>query len=48
MACPATNAHPAYRAFIELWKNADTELQPRVNDARQRLARLAPVEWTRR
>jgi tetratricopeptide (TPR) repeat protein len=33
-----------YRAFIELWKNADPELQPRVNDARQRLAKLTPVE----
>ena len=33
-----------YRAFIELWKNADPELQPRVADARKRLARLTPVE----
>jgi len=33
-----------YRAFIELWKNADPELQPRVADARRRLAKLAPVE----
>jgi tetratricopeptide (TPR) repeat protein/TolB-like protein len=37
-----------YRAFIELWKNADPELQPRVADARKRLARLTPVENTRR
>jgi tetratricopeptide (TPR) repeat protein len=29
-----------YRAFIELWKDADAELQPRVTDARQRLAAL--------
>ena len=36
-----------YRAFIELWKNADPELQPRVADARQRLERLAPVEKRR-
>ena len=35
------------RAFIELWKNADTELQPRVTDARKRLARLTPVEKPR-
>jgi tetratricopeptide (TPR) repeat protein len=36
-----------YRAFIELWKNADPELQPRVADARKRLARLTPVEKPR-
>ncbi|HEY6827107.1 MAG TPA: hypothetical protein VI259_09620, partial [Gemmatimonadaceae bacterium] len=33
-----------YSAFIELWKNAEPELQPRVADARKRLARLTPVE----
>jgi len=33
-----------YRAFIELWKNADPELQPRVAEARRRLAQLTPVE----
>jgi len=37
-----------YRAFIEQWKNADAELQPRVADARARLARLTPVEKARR
>ena len=37
-----------YRAFVELWKNADAELQPRVADARARLARLTPVEKSRR
>jgi len=29
-----------YRAFIELWKDADPELQPKVTDARQRMALL--------
>jgi len=36
-----------YRAFIEIWKSADSELQPRVADARRRLARLTPVEKPR-
>ena len=29
-----------YTAFIELWKNADKELQPKVSEARTRLAAL--------
>jgi DNA-binding SARP family transcriptional activator/tetratricopeptide (TPR) repeat protein len=29
-----------YSRFVELWKNADPELQPRVVEARRRLARL--------
>ena len=29
-----------YARFVELWKEADPELQPRVQDAKQRLARL--------
>ena len=29
-----------YRVFIELWKDADPELQPKVTDARQRVAAL--------
>jgi len=33
-----------YRDFIELWKNADPELQPRVAAARERLKKLQPVE----
>ncbi|MEA3246314.1 MAG: protein kinase [Gemmatimonadota bacterium] len=37
-----------YRAFIELWKNADPELQPRVQAARARLAKLSAVEGSRR
>jgi len=36
-----------YRAFIELWKNADPELQPRVADAKRRLARLTQPEEPR-
>ena len=36
-----------YEKLIALWKNADPELQPRVADARQRLARLTPVEKSR-
>lgn len=36
-----------YRAFIELWKNADPELQPRVADAQRRLARLTQPEQPR-
>jgi len=36
-----------YRAFIELWKNADPELQPRVAEARPRLLTLTPVEKSR-
>jgi tetratricopeptide (TPR) repeat protein len=40
----AEKAAENYRAFIELWKNADPELQPRVAEARRRLAKLTPVE----
>jgi tetratricopeptide (TPR) repeat protein len=29
-----------HRAFVDLWKDADPELQPRVTDARQRVAAL--------
>jgi tetratricopeptide (TPR) repeat protein len=36
-----------YRAFIDLWKNADPELQPRVAEARRRLVKLTPVEKPR-
>jgi len=33
-----------YAAFIALWKNADPDLQPQVEDVRRRLARLGDVE----
>jgi hypothetical protein len=36
-----------YRAFIDLWKGADAELQPRVTEARRRLQELTPVEKPR-
>jgi eukaryotic-like serine/threonine-protein kinase len=29
-----------YRVFIELWRDADPELQPRVREARRRLVAL--------
>src|SRR5260370_6085 len=32
------------KKFIELWKDSDPELQPRVAEARQRLARLTKHE----
>jgi eukaryotic-like serine/threonine-protein kinase len=43
-----TKAIDNYRAFIELWKDADPELQPRVADAKRRLARLTQPEQPRR
>lgn len=43
-----------YSRFIELWKNADPELQPRVTAARKALAslglepqRISPLPWSR-
>jgi hypothetical protein len=33
-----------YLKFVELWKNADPELQPKVASVKQRLARLQDVE----
>jgi tetratricopeptide (TPR) repeat protein len=33
-------ARDYYGRFIDLWKNADPELQPLVRDVRQRLVRL--------
>ena len=37
-----------YRDFVELWKSADPELQPRVAAARARLQALTPVEGRKR
>jgi tetratricopeptide (TPR) repeat protein len=42
------NAITHYREFIELWKDADPELQPRVASARARLQQLTPVERFKR
>jgi tetratricopeptide (TPR) repeat protein len=37
-------AYTHYARFVELWKNADPELQPRVAEVRRRMARLKDVE----
>ena len=36
----AAKAALYYQKFVDLWKNADPELQPRVSEVRQRLAHL--------
>ena len=38
------NAIHYYNEFVELWKHADPELQPRVRDVRSRIARLIGEE----
>ena len=43
----AAKAADHYRKFIGLWEKADSELQPQVAAARQKLAKLAPVERPR-
>ena len=35
-----TNAINYYNEFVELWKHADPELQPQVEDVRRRIANL--------
>ena len=37
-----------FSRFIELWKNADPELQPKVADAKRRLANLSQEAAGRR
>jgi len=36
-----------YAKFVELWKDADPDLQPRVTEVRKRLARLSESETKR-
>ncbi len=38
------NAATYYSKFVELWKNADSDLQPQVADVKQRLAHLRDTE----
>jgi tetratricopeptide (TPR) repeat protein len=40
----AQKAVEHYGKFVEMWKSADPELQPRVKAARERLLKLTPVE----
>ena len=37
-----------YRAFVEQWKTADAELQPRVAEVKKRIEALTPVEKGKR
>jgi tetratricopeptide (TPR) repeat protein len=41
------NAVKYYREFIDLWKRADPELQPRVAEVRRRISRLGDIETKR-
>jgi len=36
----SSNAIDSYNEFVELWKNADPELQPQVEDVLRRIANL--------
>ena len=42
------NAVKYYREFLDLWKRADPELQPRVAEVRRRISRLGDIETPRR
>lgn len=44
----AAKAVEHYRAFVDLWKNADPELQPRVAAARERLRTLTTDDHAKR
>ena len=37
-----------YQKFVTLWKDADPELQPVVDDVRRRLSRLGDLEAARK
>ena len=41
------NAARFYTKFVDLWSNADPELQPKVAEVRKRLARLSDTEAKR-
>jgi len=40
-----TKALDAYERFVDLWKNADQELQPTVRDVRARIERLRKLNY---
>jgi tetratricopeptide (TPR) repeat protein len=44
----AAKAVENYEKFVELWKDADPELQPQVKAAREKISKLAPVEPAKR
>jgi hypothetical protein len=39
-----TKAASYYAKFVDLWKDADPELQPKLREVRARLARLSDTE----
>jgi hypothetical protein len=41
------NAVKHYKDFVETWKGADAELQPKVAEVRRRIARLSDAEQRR-
>jgi len=41
-----SRAIAAYEHILDLWKNADTELQPAVRDVRGRIARVVGEQLT--